>query len=429
MRPEERIEQRETFARAYRFHVGVDSGKRFHSLVACGPDRARTKAVRVEVSREGFEGALTFLRTQFPESEPSRTLVAIEFAGHYGYTFAEFLRGHGFVIVTMPSVVTKRLREVEDNSPRKDDAKDAAQICKLVGAGLFVNYATLSPLVAGMRVLATERHRLAVEETRMRIRLQAILDLAWPEFTTHFPHVGMLTPRALLRRWPVAADIAAASPRAVYALMKRVSQNHFKPTRAKAFVAAAQASVAITRDTDARRSEILRLLDRWDLLLAQIAAIEIRLTAVVEQHPGAKALTTIPEVGVVCAATLVAEVGTPEGFESPRQVLKLAGMNLARRESGISLRSRLKQTKRGRPLLRRQLFLLAGRWCRTGAPYRNAFLALAERNGGSKISAICALARRMVPMLLHVMQTAEEFDQRRWQRDRVDPALLSDHVA
>ena len=429
MRPEARILEREVTARNFRVHVGVDAGKMFHKLVACGPDRVRTKAIRVEVTRDGFESALEFLRTQFPDVPPAECLVAIEFAGHYGYTFAEFLRSEGFVIVTMPSVVTKRLREVEDNSPRKDDAKDAAQICKLLGAGLFVNYAALSSLVAGMRVLATERHRLAVEETRMRIRLQAILDLAWPEFTTHFKHVQMQTPRALLRKWPIASDIAEAHPRAVYALMKRVSQNHFKPDKAKAFVAAAKSSIAITRGADARRNEIHRLLDRWDLLVDQIAAIEVDLLALVEQHPGAKALMTIPEVGIVCAATLVAELGTPEGYESPRQVLKLAGMNLARRESGISVRSRLKQTKRGRPLLRRQLFLLAGRWCRTGAPYRNAFLALSERNGGSKISAICALARRIVPMLLHVMQTGEAFDQRRWMRDRVDPALLADQAA
>lgn len=227
----------------------------------------------------------------------------------------------------------------------------------------------------------------------------------------------------------MASDLAAANPRTVYALMKRVSQNHFKPVKAKAFVAAARASIAITRDIDARRSEIHRLLDRWDLLLRQIAAAETELTRLVDQHPGAKALTTIPDVGVVCAGTLVAELGTPEAFASPRQVLKLAGMNLARRESGISVRSRLKQTKRGRPLLRRQLFLLAGRWCRTGAPYRNAFLALAARNGGSKISAICALARRIVPLLLHVMQTGETFDHRRWLRARVDPALLGDHAA
>ncbi|MGH7655474.1 MAG: IS110 family transposase [Gemmatimonadaceae bacterium] len=429
MRPAERIMEREEYARQFPVHVGVDAGKSFHKLVACGPDGVRTKAERVEVSRAGFEGALRFLQETFPDRAPAQMLVAIEFAGHYGYTFAEFLRQAGCVIVTMPSVVTKRLREVEDNSPRKDDAKDAAQICKLVRAGLFVNYATLTPLVAQLRVLATERHRLAVEETRMRIRLQAILDLAWPEFMTHFPHVGARTPRALLRRWPTATDVAAASPRAVVTLMKRVSQNHFKPDRAKAFVAAAETSVAIHRDVPARRAEIHRLLDRWDLLLTQMETIEAELSVLVAQHPGATALTTIPEVGVVCAATLVAEVGTPEGFASPRQVLKLAGMNLARRESGTSLRSRAKQTKRGRPLLRRQLFLLAGRWCRTGAPYHRAFLAMAARNGGSKISAICALSRRLVPMLLHVMQTGEAFDQRRWDGARVDPMLLPEQAA
>lgn len=127
MRPEARMLERETLARRYRVHVGVDAGKAFHKLVACGPDRVRTRAVRVEVTRAGFTGAVEFLRTQFPDVPPGDCLVAIEFAGHYGYTFAEFLRGHGFAIVTMPSVVTKRLREVEDNSPRKDDAKDAAQ--------------------------------------------------------------------------------------------------------------------------------------------------------------------------------------------------------------------------------------------------------------------------------------------------------------
>ncbi len=429
MRPAERIAEREQFARGFRVHVGVDAGKSFHKLVASGPDRVRTQAVRVDVTRAGFESALQFLQAEFPDVAPAETLVAIEFAGHYGYTFADFLRAHGFVIVTMPSVVTKRLKEIEDNSPRKDDAKDAAQICKLVGAGLFVSYATLTPLVAQLRVLATERHRLAVEETRMRIRLRAILDLAWPEFATHFPHVGAETPRALLHRWPVAADVAAAHPRTVYALMKRVSQNHFKPAKAQAFVAAAKTSIAIMRDLDARRAEIRRLLARWDLLLAQLAQLETDLAPLVDHHPGAKALTTIPEVGLVCAASLVAELGTPEGYESPRQVLKLAGMNLAGRESGTSIRGRVKQTKRGRPLLRRQLFLLAGRWCRTGAPYRAAFLALTKRNGGSKISAICALARRMVPMLLHIIQTGEAFNRKRWDRARVDPALLGEHAA
>lgn len=87
------------------------------------------------------------------------------------------------------------------------------------------------------------------------------------------------------------------------------------------------------------------------------------LAVLVDAHPGAKALLTMPGVGFVVAAALVSEIGTPETFSSPRQVLKLAGMNLAGESSGTSVRSRIRQTKRGRPLLRRQLFLLAGRWC------------------------------------------------------------------
>lgn len=120
----------------------------------------------------------------------------------------------------------------------------------------------------------------------------------------------------------------------------------------------------------------------------------------------------MPGVSVVCAATLVAEVGTPDTFQSPRQVLKLAGMNLARKESGISVRGKLRQTKRGRPLLRRQLFLLAGRWCQQHGLYRAYYEALLAR-GKSRTSAVCAVARKLVPMLLRVMQTAEPFDRAR----------------
>jgi len=117
---------------------------------------------------------------------------------------------------------------------------------------------------------------------------------------------------------------------------------------------------------------------------------------------------------VVCTATIVAELGDPHAYVSPRQVLKPAGMHLARKASGISVRGRLRQTKRGRPALRRQLFLLAGRWCQQRGLARGEYEALLARNGGAKISAMCAVARKMVPMLLHLMQTGEAFRAEVW---------------
>jgi len=59
--------------------------------------------------------------------------------------------------------------------------------------------------------------------------------------------------------------------------------------------------------------------------------------------------------GARVAATLVAELGTPDDYESPRQILKLAGMSPSGKESGTSVRSGVRQSKRGRPMLRKQL--------------------------------------------------------------------------
>lgn len=417
-RPEERTEARARWAATFKVHVGVDAGKTAHQWVHCGPDRQRQPAERVAVSRAGFEAAVQALRARHPEVTPADVLVGIEYGGHHGMTFAAFLRAWGATLVTVSAVTTKRLKEVEDNSPRKDDAKDAGQICRLVGQGLFVETAVPSPLVAELRVLTTERHRLAVEQTRLTNRLQAALDLAWPEFLQRFARVQQRTPRALLAKWPLAADLAAAPFPALARLVRTVSQGHHKADEVRVLQATAARSIALTTAPAARRAEIGRLLARLDLVFAQLAEVEAALEALVAQHPGAAALTTVPQVGPLCAATLVAELGTPEGFVSPRQVLKLAGMNLAARASGTSLQTRVRATKRGRPLLRRQLFLLAGRWCRPEGLLRADYEAMVKRNGGRKVSAVCAIARRLVPLLLHVAQTGEAWDEMRWRRGR-----------
>jgi hypothetical protein len=43
---------------------------------------------------------------------------------------------------------------------------------------------------------------------------------------------------------------------------------------------------------------------------------------------------------------------------------------------------------------------------------------LVARNGGSKVKAISALARKLVPLLLEVAKSARPFDQERRDRER-----------
>ncbi len=413
MTPDEKL----AYARSFPVHVGIDTGKRFHVLVARGPDGRRTKPHKVLVSRAGFDALIVQFRTWFPTLAPGQMLVGLEFAGHHGFTFAHYLARAGFPVVNVLPLHTKRLKEVEDNSPLKTDAKDAALICKLVGDGIFVRFPFLAAPYAELRVLTTQRHRLTVEAVRFKNRLQGLLDLAWPECLSVLGTLRKATPRAVLARWPLPQDLLAASPRTVARAIHTASRGHVGAERIRALRQSAIDTVALPSAAPERRLELQHLLARWQLVQDQVAVLDERIAALVANCPEARLLTTIPEVSATCAATLVAELGTPADYQHPRQVLKLAGMNLVEKSSA-SVRGRKRQSKRGRPMLRRQLFLLAGRWCQARGRYRQDYEALLARNGGLKTKAVSAIARKLVPLLLRVMQSGQPFDEARWTAGR-----------
>lgn len=413
MKPDEKY----LYARSFPVHVGVDTGKSFHVLVARGPDGRRRRPHKVLVGREGFERAHAHLLSLFPGTEPSQMLVGLEFAGHHGFTFAHFLKQKGYAVVSVLPAHTKRTKEIEDNSP-ENDRKDAALICKLVGDGTFVPFPLLEEPYTSLKLLVMQRHRLTVEENRFKNRLQGLLDLAWPEFMGHFCGISKKTPLALLERWPLPEDLLAADPRTVQRFIKKTSRGQIRPEKIRRILESAREGVGLKDGSEVRRLEIEHVLERWRLVRQQMTELERRIASLVERCPEAKALTSVPEVSTLSAAVIVSELGTPETYEHPRQVLKLAGMNLVGSTSGTSVHGRRWQSKRGRPMLRRQLFLVAGRWCGPRGLYREDYQRMLERNGLRRTKAVAALARKLVPVLFRVMKTGEPFDLERFLQNR-----------
>jgi transposase len=409
-------DEKAAYARQFPVHVGVDTAKQFHVLVALGPDGRRSKPFKVVVNRAGFEAAHVHLQSLFPGLTPAQMLIGLEFAGHHGFTFARFLADRGYPVVNVLPAHTNRSKELEDNSPLKTDAKDAGQIAKLVGMGIFVRFRFLQSPYVELRLLSVQRHRLTVEATRFKNRLQGVLDLAWPEFLGQFSGLHKRTPLAILERWPLPQEFAAAAPQTVWRHIRAASRGHISKERVGKLMTSAKETIALTQATPERRLEITQLVARWTLLREQLGVVEARIATLVEQCPEARMLLSVPEISAACAATIVAELGTPADFQHPRQVLKLAGMNLTGRQSGQT-EGRRRQSKRGRPMLRRQLFLLAGRWCQPRGLYRPEYEVMRAR-GIPGTKAVCTLARKLVPLLLRVMQTGEPFDEARWRGNR-----------
>jgi transposase len=406
--PEDRQERQRRWAGQFRLYIGVDAAKLFHAIVARGPEGAVLERAKVDVGRATFAAWWAELRATFPGITPAQMLVGIEFAGHHGSTLAAWLRAQGCTVVSVLAMSTKKTREASFNSRLKSDLRDARQIATLVRDGTFVRFPALRPDVAACKQLAMHRHRLGVERARLRTRAQGILDLAWPEFMAHFSGLDHVTPRALLQRWPTPAAFAAASLRTVTTLLKTTSRGQCKTATIQSLRASAATSLGLTDATAERSRELLDLLARWALLDEQVAAVEAQITNAVAACPEAALLTSVPEISAPCAGMLVGELGHPSSFDSPRQWLKLAGLNGVTAESGLSA-GVLRLSKRGRPMLRRQLFLLAGRWCQSRGLYRSEYLRL-KAAGRSGTESCVILARRLVPILFAVLRDRRPFD-------------------
>lgn len=176
--------------------VGVDAGKRHHALVVRTQDGRYSRPLRFETNRQGFEHAVEFVKAfvGFPY-HASATLVGIEFAGYYGFTFAHFLHELAFPIVNVLPSHTKRWKEVMHRQPLKTDEKDSVSIADLVLNGHYVRFPFLEREYAELRFLTSSRERLTLQRRAVISRLRSILDIVFPEFDTIFPVLTSKTPR------------------------------------------------------------------------------------------------------------------------------------------------------------------------------------------------------------------------------------------
>ena len=118
--------------------VGVDIAKESH--VARAQDARGIefgKPMHLENSRQGFDRFHCWLKRLMVEHVKSDAIVGFEPTGHYWMSFAQFLRHQGIKFVVVNPLHVKKSKELDDNSPTKNDVKDARVIAQLVKDGRY----------------------------------------------------------------------------------------------------------------------------------------------------------------------------------------------------------------------------------------------------------------------------------------------------
>ena len=148
-------------------------------------------------------------------------------------------------------------------------------------------------------------------------------------------------------------------------------------------------------------------------LAEQIRKTEALIRSHIDSHPGLRRqrelLDSIPGVGETTAAALLAEVPDILQYKSARQVAAFAGLVPRERQSGSSVRGRVRLSKIGNARLRKALYFPAVTALRC-SPFFQAWADGLRQRGKSKMAVIGAAMRKLVHLAYGVLKTGQPFD-------------------
>ena len=161
------------------------------------------------------------------------------------------------------------------------------------------------------------------------------------------------------------------------------------------------------------KGSIVRMSKRVVLINRQIQEIEKEMKQVVESTPELKRklkfICSIPGVAFITAIAVIAETNGFHLIKNKRQLVSYAGMDVILKDSGTSVRSKPRISKRGNKYLRKAVHLPALSAIRHDEKMKNVFIRLVGKHG-IKMKAAVAVQRKLLEMIYTLWNKEEMYD-------------------
>ena len=230
---------------------------------------------------------------------------------------------------------------------------------------------------------------------------------AYPELTQVFKDLTGQTAQALLRNHACAATIQAMSTEDFIASVRKDFRgSHFYVSKLRKAHALANTSVGLKEGMQALQLSIRLHLQALDLLQIQLEEVHKALEDTFLNLPEAPYLLSVPGVGLVTAALILAEIGDPRRFTRVQQLIKLAGTQPTANTSGRKSRSLTPMSGKGRPRLRTNIYLTCLRLIQIDPGFVRRYHELQTRskNPLNKMQALGVLMNKLLRILWALMK-------------------------
>lgn len=382
--------------------VTVDMGKVKHTGYYRFPDGAEGKVFEFSNSRSGFED----MWQRVCEAKKSRNLtdvvVGFEPTGPYAEPFLHFLRKRNTRLVQVNPFHTKRLKELQGNSPSKTDKKDPKVIADIIELGHALTVIIPEGAAAELRRLTQARERSMQRMSILMNQLQDLVFLIFPEFMPVMKDITSRSAQYLLKNCPRPKDLLEKGVETLAISLKEVSRGHFGRMRAEDLCRAAWESVGIAEGSESIALEIQESVAMIEKIEQFVKELEKHMSKRLKDIPYSRFILSIKGIGEITTAGLIGEMGDFKKYHTIGEVIKHAGLDLFEISSGKHKGTR-RISKRGRPLLRKLLFFASINVVRKGGILHKQYLQHLDK-GMPKIKALIAISRKLLSIIFALVR-------------------------
>jgi len=403
-------------ASEYQFFVGVDWGSETHVVCVLDCDRRPIAERSVPHTGMGLNDLADELMSLAP-SEPGRVAVAIEVPRG---AIVDTLLARGIHVFSINPKPLDRFRDRHTVAGAKDDRRDAFVLADSLRTDrpAFRRVQPDHPRVVELRELSRIDDDLGQELRRLSNRLREQLHRFFPQALTLCPAADEPWFWALLDRVPTPAHAQRLPVKTVAAVLKvyrvrRVTAETIRDTLQTSALHVAPGTV------EAASAHIALLLPRLRLLQEQRTAVAGRIEALLEElgkeevpgeHRDVTILRSLPGVGRVVAATVLAEAARPLAERDYQTLRAHGGIAPVTRQSGkrVSISMRYGCN----PRLRNAFY----HWARTSVqndPHCRAHYDRLRQHGHGHARALRGVADRSLGVLVAMLTSRTLYDSER----------------
>jgi transposase len=385
----------------YEVFVGLDVGKSGHHAV--GLDRAGGRVL--DAALPNSEPKLRAMFGKLAARGP--VLVVVDQPATIGALPVAVARACGHDVAYLPGLSMRRIADLYPGDA-KTDARDAFVIAdaartlphtlRRVGDGGD----TSGEVLAELGVLVGYDDDLATETTRISNRVRGLLTGLHPGLERVLgPRITHPAVLEILIGCGGPAGIAAARRRKLAAITTKHAPRMGPKLLADIESALAEQTVVVP-GTAAADTVLSQLAQTLKTLLDQRETIAAEVEEILDAHPLAQVLTSMPGIGVRTAARILLEIGDASAFRTAGHLAAYAGIAPVTRHSGTSIRGE-HRAHAGNRKLKRAFFLAA--FAALSDPTSRAYYDRKRAEGKQHNAALICLARRRCDVLHAMLRT------------------------